>query len=124
MTFAAAGRWAFARNAHCSAFARNLNIGLRLHRGISSASPILRLASETRPLQGFVEQRSSVTGLARDVCSGAELEEVGAVEALQAAAAILDGIAQVDGSVACCLGRSFEFYANRHNEISGLGKTL
>eukprot|EP00933_Yihiella_yeosuensis_P062894 TRINITY_DN6591_c0_g1_i2.p1 TRINITY_DN6591_c0_g1~~TRINITY_DN6591_c0_g1_i2.p1 ORF type:complete len:127 (+),score=19.58 TRINITY_DN6591_c0_g1_i2:40-420(+) len=100
MTFCSHARWAFARNAHCSSFARNLNNGLRLgmHRGIAS-SPVLRLAAEYRPLGGFAEQRSSVSGLSKDLCSGEEVDETGSVVASQAVAAILDGIAKLDGSV-------------------------
>eukprot|EP00933_Yihiella_yeosuensis_P064005 TRINITY_DN67319_c0_g1_i1.p1 TRINITY_DN67319_c0_g1~~TRINITY_DN67319_c0_g1_i1.p1 ORF type:complete len:124 (+),score=24.78 TRINITY_DN67319_c0_g1_i1:90-461(+) len=97
MTFASHARWAFARNAHCSSFARQLNIGLRTHRSLA-ASPLLRLAAEYRPPGGFAEQQSSVSGLSRSL-SGEEFDERMGVASSQAVAAILQGLAGLDKSV-------------------------
>eukprot|EP00435_Cladocopium_sp_Y103_P054787 s320_g18.t1 len=79
MRFAAA-RWARCRNAHLSSWSRNLNADLRFYRGVAAA-PMLRLAAEPMPITGFLDALD------------------GGVAASQAIAAILEGVAKLDGTV-------------------------
>ncbi|CAE8680166.1 unnamed protein product [Polarella glacialis] len=119
MSFASYARWATCRNAHCSSWARNLNMKLRMHRGLAS-SPILRLAAEPRPLEGFVEQRSAVAGLTNRLCAGEDLDEnSGGVAAAQAIAAILDGIANLDTTMSCRLSEMLDLSAPSSAKCSG-----
>ncbi|CAL1158548.1 unnamed protein product [Cladocopium goreaui] len=99
MRFAAA-RWARCRNAHLSSWSRNLNADLRFYRGVAAA-PMLRLAAEPMPITGFVEQRNCGSSLISSLCaSGEELDALdGGVAASQAIAAILEGVAKLDGTV-------------------------
>mmetsp|Transcript_145902 Transcript_145902/g.406394 ORF Transcript_145902/g.406394 Transcript_145902/m.406394 type:complete len:135 (+) Transcript_145902:121-525(+) len=96
MTFAARARWATCRAARLSAWSHNLNMNLRFHRGIA-ASPLLRLAAETRPLGGFAEQRCAVAGgTSAQFRVGEELEDSSSSAAAQAIAAILKDVASFD----------------------------
>ncbi|CAK9028822.1 Uncharacterized protein SCF082_LOCUS18523 [Durusdinium trenchii] len=86
-------RFARCRNAHLSAWSRTMNF--QLHRGIATA-PLLRLASEIRPQNGWPEQRfGSCLGFAMQ--GEASLENGSA--ATDAVAAILATIVELDAAL-------------------------
>eukprot|EP00427_Karlodinium_veneficum_P046871 CAMPEP_0169243096 /NCGR_PEP_ID=MMETSP1016-20121227/32907_1 /TAXON_ID=342587 /ORGANISM="Karlodinium micrum, Strain CCMP2283" /LENGTH=101 /DNA_ID=CAMNT_0009323363 /DNA_START=83 /DNA_END=385 /DNA_ORIENTATION=- len=61
-------------------------------RGIA-ASPLMRMAAEMRPLQGFAEQRALVICATTRMSLGEALDDTDGVASPQAIAALLNGIA-------------------------------
>ncbi|CAJ1335450.1 unnamed protein product [Effrenium voratum] len=124
MRFAAA-RWARCRNAHLSLWSRNLNANLRFCRG-AAAVPMLRLAAEPMPITGFVEQRSCGSALISSLCaSGEELDALeGGVAAAQAIAAILEGVAKLDGSVSSRFAEMLDTSVLIYKCCSGLSTNI
>ncbi|CAE7565106.1 unnamed protein product [Symbiodinium natans] len=87
-----ASRWARCRNAHLSAFARQVNFGLQGHRGLASCPPLSRICAELRPTQGFVEQRMRTPGTLDRFASGEPCDSMDQESALQVIAALLQDI--------------------------------
>merc|ERR1719271_787690 len=88
-------RFAQCRNANCSPWARQLNANLNLRRGIAS-SPLLRMAAEMRPLQGFAEQRALVPCATARMAVGEALDDTNGAASPQAIAALLNNIAALE----------------------------
>merc|ERR1711879_110678 len=86
------------RNAHLSAWSRNLAMNMKEARGLAS-SPLLRVAAEQRPPSGFAEQA------VRGVClgpAGPAFGEVGntTISATsQLVASLLESLAELEASV-------------------------
>eukprot|EP00933_Yihiella_yeosuensis_P056284 TRINITY_DN55389_c0_g1_i1.p2 TRINITY_DN55389_c0_g1~~TRINITY_DN55389_c0_g1_i1.p2 ORF type:complete len:121 (-),score=19.67 TRINITY_DN55389_c0_g1_i1:229-591(-) len=97
MSFASCARWARCRNAHCSTWARNINVQMRMNRGLAAA-PILRLVAEPMPLGGFPEQRSTVSCSSR-LCLGEAVDDVTGAASAQAIAGILNSLAEMDAAI-------------------------
>merc|ERR1712060_369623 len=102
MTFVASARWARCRVPHLSPWSRNLNMNLRMHRGIAS-SPLLRLAAEVRPIGGFAEQGKAM------VCMGVNLQLYEALNELneELAAKIIAEILQGSSELGSVMSESF-----------------
>merc|ERR1711939_239208 len=100
MGFASCARWGLCRAAHCSPFLRNINVSIKMHRGLA-ASPLLRLAAEQRPLAGFAEQGGLIPGNAGSAIMGEAVDET--VDAAVAVAAILDGLTDGNAVNRCLL---------------------
>merc|ERR1719191_974958 len=92
MTFASFSRFARCRNAHCSVWARQVNASMDFRRGIA-ASPLMRMAAEMRPMQGFAEQRALVICATTRMALGEALDDTDGVASPQALAALLNGVA-------------------------------
>jgi len=91
MSFASFARWARPRNCALSQWNRNLAMNMQMTRGMA-ATPLLRLAADPRPLEGFVEQRGAVPlGAARQMV-GESLDELSEAAAEQAVAAVLANV--------------------------------
>eukprot|EP00439_Symbiodinium_sp_Y106_P058162 s5559_g8.t1 len=84
MRWTHASRWARCRNAHLSAFARQVNLGLQ-----ADLSPNHK---ELRPAHGFVEQRMRTPGTLDQFASGEPCESMDQDGALQVIAAMLQDI--------------------------------
>mmetsp|Transcript_22478 Transcript_22478/g.57289 ORF Transcript_22478/g.57289 Transcript_22478/m.57289 type:complete len:121 (+) Transcript_22478:123-485(+) len=101
MSFGAYARFARCRVPHLSPWARNVNVRIQMggmHRGLASTS-LMRLAAEPRPINGFVEQRSSVpSGIGR-LCVG-EDADIGDNSDAQVLAFIISSITELDTNVA------------------------
>ncbi|CAE8581235.1 unnamed protein product [Polarella glacialis] len=114
MSFASYARFARCRNAHCSSWARNLNINLGLHqRGLASA-PLLRLAAEMRPPAGWVEQRIAAQSVTSRLCIGEGLDDVTGAASAQAVAAILHGIAEMDSAISNSFTEMLDLCGHRY----------
>ncbi|CAJ1428896.1 unnamed protein product [Effrenium voratum] len=87
-----ATRWARCRNAHLSSFARQVNLGLQGHRGLSSCPALTRICAEMRPVQGFVEQRTKTPGALSRLLSGDGLENLDGSSSQQAVAELLESV--------------------------------
>eukprot|EP00419_Tripos_fusus_P004554 CAMPEP_0172671604 /NCGR_PEP_ID=MMETSP1074-20121228/11023_1 /TAXON_ID=2916 /ORGANISM="Ceratium fusus, Strain PA161109" /LENGTH=101 /DNA_ID=CAMNT_0013488679 /DNA_START=48 /DNA_END=350 /DNA_ORIENTATION=+ len=95
MRFASTGRWAKCRAANLSPWSRRLNAQLHMHRSLCAA-PILRLAAEPRPPEGFVEQRNFAVG---SICSSlSEGQESDDDSHSELVAAIINGVMELDVS--------------------------
>mmetsp|Transcript_44367 Transcript_44367/g.77960 ORF Transcript_44367/g.77960 Transcript_44367/m.77960 type:complete len:131 (+) Transcript_44367:64-456(+) len=97
MRYQSYARWARCRSAHCSTWAWNLNANMNFHRGISVA-PLLRLASEPRPLQGFAEQRALIPCGSTRMLLGVEDDASGTISP-QEIAALLSSIMSVENAM-------------------------
>mmetsp|Transcript_33753 Transcript_33753/g.100234 ORF Transcript_33753/g.100234 Transcript_33753/m.100234 type:complete len:123 (-) Transcript_33753:190-558(-) len=97
MTFGSYARFARCRVPHLSPFARNLNVRLKMHRGICSTS-LLRMAGEPRPIGGFVEQCSGTPSGVGRMCMGEGVED-GEDAASQALAQIISSVVEATKAV-------------------------
>mmetsp|Transcript_27652 Transcript_27652/g.43169 ORF Transcript_27652/g.43169 Transcript_27652/m.43169 type:complete len:127 (+) Transcript_27652:54-434(+) len=91
MAFANFARFARCRNAHCSAWARQMNANMNFRRGLA-ATPLMRMAAEMRPLQGFAEQRALIVCATTRMALGEALDDAVGATSPQAIAALLDSI--------------------------------
>mmetsp|Transcript_22477 Transcript_22477/g.57285 ORF Transcript_22477/g.57285 Transcript_22477/m.57285 type:complete len:115 (+) Transcript_22477:123-467(+) len=112
MSFGAYARFARCRVPHLSPWARNVNVRIQMggmHRGLASTS-LMRLAAEPRPINGFVEQRSSVLGGIGRLCGGEDADIADDSDAVLAF--IISSITELDTNVtnshvsACTTGKS------------------
>ncbi|CAK9050834.1 Hypothetical protein SCF082_LOCUS27983 [Durusdinium trenchii] len=104
-----AARWARCRNAHLSQFARQVNLGLQGHRGLSSCPPLTRICAELMPVQGFVEQRAKTPGTLSRILSGESLESLDGAVSQQVIADFLEMvIASSLGNSRCSLAEIFD----------------
>merc|ERR1719166_559162 len=117
MTFVASARWARCRAAHLSPWSRNLNMNLRMHRGIA-CSPLLRLAAERRPIGGFAEQRTAMTCMGINLQVSESLDELSGGVSAQIIAEILHGISELDSA----LSINKSFLSMLHPSIGVYGK--
>mmetsp|Transcript_123837 Transcript_123837/g.194242 ORF Transcript_123837/g.194242 Transcript_123837/m.194242 type:complete len:125 (+) Transcript_123837:57-431(+) len=91
MTFANFARFARCRNAYCSPWARQMNASMDFRRGIA-ASPLMRMAAEMRPLQGFAEQRALVICATTRMALGEALDDTSGATSPQAIAVLLNSL--------------------------------
>eukprot|EP00443_Scrippsiella_acuminata_P006079 CAMPEP_0115255600 /NCGR_PEP_ID=MMETSP0270-20121206/45804_1 /TAXON_ID=71861 /ORGANISM="Scrippsiella trochoidea, Strain CCMP3099" /LENGTH=104 /DNA_ID=CAMNT_0002671207 /DNA_START=147 /DNA_END=462 /DNA_ORIENTATION=- len=83
-------------------------MGLQGHRALSSCAPLTRLCAELRPPQGFAEQSTKSPGTMVRLASGEALDDVNGAATRQAVAAMLEGIATLNGSSGCNLSEIFD----------------
>eukprot|EP00443_Scrippsiella_acuminata_P100648 CAMPEP_0115653816 /NCGR_PEP_ID=MMETSP0272-20121206/42792_1 /TAXON_ID=71861 /ORGANISM="Scrippsiella trochoidea, Strain CCMP3099" /LENGTH=104 /DNA_ID=CAMNT_0003091689 /DNA_START=63 /DNA_END=379 /DNA_ORIENTATION=+ len=83
-------------------------MGLQGHRALSSCAPLTRLCAELRPAAGFRRAEHEESSTMVRLASGEALDDVNGAATRQAVAAMLEGIATLNGSSGCNLSEIFD----------------
>mmetsp|Transcript_13915 Transcript_13915/g.40136 ORF Transcript_13915/g.40136 Transcript_13915/m.40136 type:complete len:129 (-) Transcript_13915:125-511(-) len=127
MTFACYARWARCRAAHCSLWARQMNLaafGSPSRRGLAAATmPSLRttMCAEVRPAAAFAEQGlmtgsvSAVSGVGEELSDGDSLEQL--LEQIGSGTAGPLMLIELFGGNSTWLCGPFQIICNNHEKI-------